>query len=189
MTGRIADKTQLTAITTAQIGRCGELLVQYRLLMHCIESAPLTTDGGIDLVAYPPGGGRAVTIQVKTNLRAKPGGGKGALALDWWAPQQSPADLFALVDLQSDQIWLFWKSELARFAQQKPKGRLHFYMYTDNDVRPRGAGKHIGEFESFKIEARIAEVFGNAGAVRRSVPQAPNTAKSKQYDHSGATLG
>lgn len=38
----------------AQIGRCGELLVQYRLLKFGIESAPLTTDSGIDLVAYAP---------------------------------------------------------------------------------------------------------------------------------------
>ena len=40
-------------LTTQQRGRCGELLVQYILLKHGIESAPLTTDTGIDLVAYP----------------------------------------------------------------------------------------------------------------------------------------
>jgi hypothetical protein len=41
-------------LTTAQIGRAGELLVQEQLLLHGIESAPLTTDTGIDLVAYSP---------------------------------------------------------------------------------------------------------------------------------------
>lgn len=142
--------------------------MQYRLLKYGVESAHLTTDAGVDLVAYPPGGGRALTIQVKTNLRAKPGGGKGASALDWWAPQQTPVDLFALVDLQSDQVWVFWKDELARFAQQTPKGRLHFYMYTDNEVRPRGTGKHIGEFESFKIDDRITEMFGVARTISAS---------------------
>jgi hypothetical protein len=39
-------------LTTAQIGRAGELLVQEQLLLHGIESAPLTTDMGFDLVAY-----------------------------------------------------------------------------------------------------------------------------------------
>jgi hypothetical protein len=38
-------------LTTAQIGRDGEHLVQEQLLLHGIESAPLTTDTGIDLVA------------------------------------------------------------------------------------------------------------------------------------------
>jgi hypothetical protein len=41
-------------LTTAQIGLAGELLVQEQLLLHGIESAPLTTDTGIDLVAYSP---------------------------------------------------------------------------------------------------------------------------------------
>lgn len=154
--------TPLVPLTTAQIGKCGELLVQCRLLMHAIESSPMATDTGIDLVAYSPASRRALTVQVKTNLRSKPGGGKGALALDWWAPQQSPAELFALVDLQSDEIWLFRREELTRFAQQKPPGRLHFYMYTDGDARTRGEGKHMHEFEAFKIENRVAEIFGQS---------------------------
>jgi hypothetical protein len=58
-----------------QIGRCGELLVQQKLLLYGIESAPMTTDSGIDLVVYSPRERNALTIQVKTNLKAKPGGG------------------------------------------------------------------------------------------------------------------
>ena len=46
----------MAKLATQQIGRCGELLVQYILLKHRIESAPLTTDVGIDLVAYPGSG-------------------------------------------------------------------------------------------------------------------------------------
>ena len=87
------------ALSKAQIGRCGELLVQYRLLRRRIESAPMTTDAGIDLVAYSPNSVRPVTIQVKTNLQPKPGGGRGKLALDWWISEASPAELVALVDL------------------------------------------------------------------------------------------
>ena len=67
-------------LKTAQIGRCGELLVQWKLLLRGIESAPMTTDSGIDLVAYAPPSSGAVTIQVKTNLQPKPRGGKGKKA-------------------------------------------------------------------------------------------------------------
>lgn len=49
-------------LTTQQIGKCGELIVQYRLLSNGIESAPLTTDAGIDLVAFSNKKNMAVTI-------------------------------------------------------------------------------------------------------------------------------
>jgi hypothetical protein len=64
-------------LTTQQIGRLGELLVQYELLRHGIDSSPMTTDSGIDLVPYFPDKRRSFTIQVKTDLAPKPGGGKG----------------------------------------------------------------------------------------------------------------
>ena len=65
-------------LTKAQIGRCGELLVQYALLSRGVESAPMSTDTGIDLVAFFPASKLPATIQVKTNHAAKPSGGKGA---------------------------------------------------------------------------------------------------------------
>jgi len=69
-------------LTTQQIGRLGELLVQFELLRYGIDSAPMTTDAGVDLVAYAGSKGRSLTIQVKTNLTPKPGGGKGASAVE-----------------------------------------------------------------------------------------------------------
>lgn len=150
---------EVQALSTAQIGKCGELLVQLRLLRLGIESSAMATDTGIDLVAYSPATRRSLTIQVKTNLRAKPGGGKGALALDWWMPAESPAELFALVELETDRIWLFSHEEVSRFAQQKPEGRLHFYLYTDDQVVPRGPGKHIREFADYLIEKRVPAFF------------------------------
>lgn len=116
-------------ITKAQIGKAGELLVQQKFLLYGIESAPLTTDSGIDLVAYSPRKQGAVTIQVKTNLKAKPGGGKGRLSIDWWAPQNSPADLFAFVDLERNRVWFIKTIELASLAQQKPEGIPLFHGY------------------------------------------------------------
>ena len=82
-TGKKNGKKSAGDLRSAQIGRCGELLVQYRLLLCGVESAPMSTDNGVDLVAYAPRGAAPVTIQVKTNLKAKPGGGKGKAALDW----------------------------------------------------------------------------------------------------------
>ena len=120
-------------LTTQQIGRLGELLVQYELLRRGIDSSPMTTDAGIDLVAYSANKERAFTIQVKTNLAPKPGGGKGSPALDWWVGEDCPAELFAFVDISTRRIWVLTKEELTSAAQQRSSGRLHLYMYTDSE--------------------------------------------------------
>jgi hypothetical protein len=48
----LPPKELTMSLSTAQIGRCGELLVQYELLLRGVETAPLSTDAGVDLVAY-----------------------------------------------------------------------------------------------------------------------------------------
>lgn len=150
------------SLSTAQIGKCGELLVQYQLLLRGIESAPMSTDTGIDLVTYSPKSAQAVTVQVKTNLKPKPGGGNGKAALDWWVPSNSPANYVALVDLSTQQIWFMSQAELAAHAQQRPAGRLHLYMYTDPSARPRkqGFASYAHEFEGFKLANRVPVVYG-----------------------------
>lgn len=150
-------------LSTAQIGKAGELLVQQQLLLHGIESAPLTTDKGIDLVAFSPKREDAVTIQVKSNLKAKGGGGqrKGKLIVDWWASQDSPAELFAFVDLERNRAWLIKKSELAALAQQHPKGRHHLFMCVDPAASPRKDGKLFFdyEFEKYLLTNRIHKLL------------------------------
>jgi hypothetical protein len=150
------------SLTTAQIGKCGELLVQYQLLLLGIESAPMSTDTGVDLVAYSPRLVQAITIQIKTNLRAKPGGGKGKVAFDWWVPASVPATLVALVDLSKERVWLFRREELIELAQQKSSGRVHLYMYEDPAVKTRTKDRfsHVHEFERFIISNRVSELFG-----------------------------
>ena len=146
----------------AQIGKCGELLVQYRLLLLGIESAPMSTDTGIDLVAYAPNQQGALTIQVKANLKAKPGGGRGRANLDWWVREASPAQLVALVDLSTETVWLLTHTELLSHAQQRSSGRLHIYMHTD----PRSAARkdkqpsHLHEFAHLLLSNRTQDVFG-----------------------------
>ena len=123
------------------------------------QSAPMTTDDGVDLVVYAPLSERALTVQVKTNLRPKPAGGKGKLALDWWLPLDSPAQLVGIVNLERDQAWLFTRQEFFAQAQQRPQGRAHFYFYVDPDYAPAD-GSHERKFEPFSIKHQVPELFG-----------------------------
>ena len=149
-------------LRTAQIGKCGELLVQYRLLLLGVESAPLSTDSGIDLVAYAAARPLPLTIQVKTNLKPKPGGGVGKAALDWWVSETSPAQYIALVDLSTEKVWSFSQHQLAAAAQQNSSGRYHLYMYTDPSVRPRQSNRlsHSHEFGNFLLSNCAGFVLG-----------------------------
>jgi hypothetical protein len=149
-------------LSTAQIGKCGELLVQYRLLLLGIESAPMSTDSGIDLVAYAPSRKHPATIQVKTNLKPKPGGGKGKLGIDWWLPENSPAELVAFVNLESQAIWFMSHTEVQKYAQQHSGGKYHLYMYADPAASPKKYDRpvHAYEFEAFLLENRANKLFG-----------------------------
>jgi len=121
----------------------------------------MSTDTGIDLVAYSSKTRLPQTIQVKANLKSKPGGGKGKAALDWWLPHECPAQLIALVDLSSQRIWLFKTTEIPRIAQQRSKTKFHIYMFTDPTHRPIKANRlaHAHEFGGYLIENRAHELF------------------------------
>ena len=163
MTGAgLKRRSERVKLSTAQIGRCGELLVQLKLLRLGIDSAALSTDKGVDLVAYSPTTSKAVSIQVKSNLKAKPGGGKGKLALDWWVKCPIPADYVALVDLSSDDVWLLSRDEFDSHAQQRSSGRLHLYMYVDPTARARKRTRLVQayEFGQFLLPNCAHRVFG-----------------------------
>jgi hypothetical protein len=149
------------SLSTAQIGRAGEYLVSYRLLLLGVDSSPMSTDAGIDIVAYSPKTKAAKTIQVKTNLKAKPGGGTGKESLDWWIPDDTPAELLAFVDLSTERVWIFTLAELAAAAQQHPAGRYHFFMYIDPTYAPRKVGRvaHVFDFEKYLLQNRARELF------------------------------
>ncbi|MCE3255721.1 MAG: hypothetical protein K0R25_1215 [Rickettsiaceae bacterium] len=142
---------------TTQIGKAGELLVQYKLLLKGIESAQLTTDSGIDLVAYSAKSKKSFTIQVKTNLQPKKGGGKGKLALDWYLRADSPADLVALVDLESERIWLMTLEQISGLAQQKSSSNvLHIYLYTQKTTSKKRT--HDFEFSDYLFEDQVLKI-------------------------------
>jgi hypothetical protein len=150
----------MSKITTQHIGSAGELLVQYKLLKFGVDSAAMTTDSGIDLVAYSPKTNRAYTIQVKTKERPNQGGGKGKLALDWNLRASSPAELVAVTDLSTDSVWLFTHAEFERFAQQhSEKGILKLYMYVDESVRTKKEMALVSQFEQYRIENRVITFF------------------------------
>ena len=148
-------------LSKSQIGACGEILVQLRLLQHGIDSARLTTDAGIDLVAFAVSRRTSIGIQVKTNLRPKPSGGKGPPHLDWWIPEESTADYFALVDLSRERIWLFTPQEISRLSQQHPKGRFHIFMAIDPPAKARKDGKVVSEdaFRSHLFAEKVARLL------------------------------
>lgn len=150
--------------TTQHIGAAGEILVQYRLLKLGIDSARMTTDSGIDLVVYSPLQAQAVTVQVKTQTAPSPSGGKGALSVGFYFPDDLRAEILALALLSTDQVWLFTRDEARELAQQhNSKGNRQLYWYMQQ--RPaRGVGQqaplHAGDVEQHLLERRTAALFG-----------------------------
>ncbi|WP_180936003.1 hypothetical protein [Nocardioides ungokensis] len=147
-------------MTTQHIGAAGELLVQYRLLKVGIDSARLTTDAGIDLVVYAPGSAEATTVQVKSNLSARPAGGKGQLSRGWDFPHTCPAQLLALVALDVDRVWLFTLAEARELAQQhSPKGVRKLYWFVEPPAGGAGGARHEAEMAQYLLEDRAEQLF------------------------------
>jgi hypothetical protein len=143
-----------------QISRCGELLLQYKLLMLGIETSRMRTGSGIDLVAYSSRNRKAYTVQVKTNENPIPSGDNGKLTLGWWVPENCPADLVAFVDLASSSIWLFSTGEISKYSQKRYRGRHHFHFYADPTVDlNHGQFTHRVHFEEFVVEKRAPVFF------------------------------
>lgn len=144
------------AKTTLHIGAAGELLVQYRLIRNGIDSARLTTDSGVDLVAYPPGTGRALTVQVKTVERSTPAGGKGALATGVVFPAECPAEYVAVVRLSDEAVWLFPILDALSFSKQVlPR----LYWYVDPHTAPSGAltERDVARFRLEQMLTRLTD--------------------------------
>jgi hypothetical protein len=146
--------------TTQHIGAAGELLVQYKLLKYGVDSAAMTTDSGVDLVAYSPTTNRSHTVQVKTKKQPAKGGGKGKELLDWNLRASSPAELVAVTNLSTDSVWLFTHAEFEKHAQQRSnKGILKLYMYVDESVKTKKEMALISQFESYRLENRVLTFF------------------------------
>ena len=120
----------------------------------------MTTDSGIDLVAYSPKNKRPYTIQVKTKEKPSRGGGKGKLSLAWDLRDNSPAELVAVADLSSDSVWLFTHAEYEDLAQQhSANGNLKLYMYVDESINTKKKMALLSQFEQYRLENRIVTFF------------------------------
>lgn len=145
-------------------------MVQYRFLKHEIDSARLTTDSGVDLVAYSPLDGKATTIQVKTVRAPGPAGGAGLPANGWWFPQTCKGEVLALVRLSTDSVWLFTLGEARELAQQHDdKGNRQLYWYTDETRVPSGA-RQERDMEAFQFDRRVSELFLGAADPKIAEP-------------------
>ena len=147
-------------MSTQHIGAAGELLVQYQLLKMGIDSARMTTDAGVDLVVYAPGDRSAHTVQVKTNVSARPEGGRGPLSRGWYFPDQCPAQFLACVALDTDTAWLFALQEARGLAQQRSeRGICQLYWR----LTPAPAGPKSPRYEAqmvgYLLATRAAQLF------------------------------
>ena len=147
-------------MSTQHIGAAGELLVQYQLLKMGIDSARITTDSGVDLVVYAPGDRSAHTVQVKTNLSARPEGGRGPLSRGWYFPDQCPAQLLAFVALDTDTAWLFTLNEAQDLAQQH-SGRGIRQLYWRLKPAPAGPKSplHEAQMVDYLLPTKAAQQF------------------------------
>ncbi|MFL7892292.1 MAG: hypothetical protein ACK2UM_06160 [Anaerolineales bacterium] len=143
-----------------QISRCGELLLQYKLLLLGIESSSMKAGIDIDLVAYSSRNRRAYTIQVKTNEKPTPSGENGQLTLGWWVPDDCSADLVAFVNLSTNSVWLFSTGEISKYAQKHYRGRQNFSFNVNPASDARDNQKiQLLQFEDFTVEKRASVFF------------------------------
>jgi hypothetical protein len=144
-------------LRTQIIGAAGELLVQYQLLKHEIDSARLTTDSGIDLVMYVPGTTEAATVQVKamqkpyTDPRAR---------LEWGYPLKCKADWLAVVDVSRDLVWLFPVEEAIGYSGGTAEGLTYLSWY----VGDKGGTKYgiESDFERYRLDNVIGKIIAEA---------------------------
>jgi hypothetical protein len=102
----------------------------------------------------------ASTVQVKTNMGAKPAGGRGALSRGWFFPDQCPAQLLAFVALDTDTAWLFTLQEAQELAQQHSQ-RGNYQLYWRLNAVPVGSKprRHEAQMVGYLLATRAAQLF------------------------------
>lgn len=155
-------------VPKATIGQSGKYLTLSLLLREGIPT--VEAKNGIDLSVSLTKPRRSFGILVVSNLRPKKVGGQGKMALDWWVPKSTTADIIACVDLSTLRVWLFDKEEFKKLAQQKTSSKYHLYMYTEKNVALRKSKefKFDYEFESFRLENKVYRgIFERRGPKRK----------------------
>ena len=140
----------MAPLTTQQIGKCGELLVQYLLLREGVESSPMTTDTGIDLVAFSAG--KVITIQVKTSTHRSD---STSSWVEWAVPITCPASHVAIVDLQADDGWIL---PTAEFHKRGTKAGTNRRLMWSTDSRWKSPLAE-SDFQQYKIGPGVASLL------------------------------
>jgi len=149
------ERGGLEKLLPVEVGRAGELLVQYRLMKGGISSGQLTIDCGVDVVAYHRQAQRPITIQVKTS---RPQCRYERTKLNWCVRRECPAHYVALVDLEGDRVWLMDYASFMQRAQQQRDGEASLWAYIHEGGR--GVEDKLGGLE---IEAAIPRIFVTCG--------------------------
>lgn len=130
-------------VSSAQIGAAGELLVQRQLLECGIDSARMTTDYGIDLVAYDKGTRKSFTIQVKTRQPER-AGDRNRFAWRIDKGKEKTTNLFAFVS--DDKAWYLGSADLRKFGQKRSNHTM-FFFYEERAPKDR---LHERDFVTYK---------------------------------------
>ena len=149
--------SDLTQLNTQQVGKCGELLVQYELLKNGVESAPMTTDYGVDLVALRAGTLKPVTIQVKASTHHL--GEASSKWLTWSMPSECKAEYVAVADVERDKGWFFSKKEFEYKAIGTKEG-CWLWRYVPK-YEYKSPPTHLTEehYKEYEIDPVVHRVF------------------------------
>ena len=153
--------TNLSNLDEKKIGKCGELLVQYKLLLNGIESLHFPDGQSNCLIAYTKSSKKPITILVRTIVKAKPGGERQKLALEWIIQKGTKVDVVALVDLSRNKVWLFTIDEISVKAQKNSNGNYNLYMYVDPSALHKKETNDVMEYEfkKYQIENKVGIIF------------------------------
>ena len=140
--------------STQQIGKCGELLVQYRLLTWGINTSSLTVDVGVDLVAFDDAGQKIVKIQVKTTQIKKDSW------VEWSVEKNTSADYIACVDITRERFWLIKKEDFEKAVSAGHNWSLWWYLPGKRGEKARARVEE--EFAKDESEKAIPQIFTGA---------------------------
>ena len=126
--------------------------MQYQLLKQGFDTAPMTTDCGIDLVALFSSGEKTRTIQVKTTEYGNLGTASEE-GLVWADRKDCPTEYIGLVASFHEQCWLIPFNEFKASATSAGNSvRLGWNVY-------RKGPQMQEKFKRFEIDTAVLHLF------------------------------
>ena len=156
----------LDELNTQQVGKSGELLVQYKLLKLGWESAPMTTDPGIDLVAFNLIKQLVITIQVKASRHHRDATSNW---VEWNMPKKCRAEYVAVVDIERDKAWLFKTAEFEGISSKTTAVGHRLWWYVPGfEYRLTKEHKREARFEQHELESVLSTIATSAATFSSS---------------------